>query len=116
MIPPRPVVEVFWVLYRKVFEVSKGNIGAKMLGFPALGLLTRGRKSGLDRLAVLLYLEDGCRYAVVGSNLGSDRTPAWWLNLLAEPRGLSSHPRPAANGPRRRSDPGGVRPTLCTLR
>ena len=85
MIPPRPIVKVFWLAHRKAFDFSKGKLGSRMLGFPALGLYTRGRKSGLERLAVLLYLEDSGRYAVVGSNLGSDTTPAWWLNLRADP-------------------------------
>lgn len=76
MIPPRPIIEVVWTAHRKAFAASKGRLGARMLGFPALGLYTRGRKSGLERLAVLLYLEDG-------SNLGSDHAPAWWLNLQA---------------------------------
>jgi deazaflavin-dependent oxidoreductase (nitroreductase family) len=32
-----------------------------------------------------MYLEDGPALAVVASNLGSDRPPAWWLNLQARP-------------------------------
>lgn len=85
MIPPRPIVKVFWLAHRRAFDYSRGKLGSRMLGFPALGLYTRGRKSGLERLAVLLYLEDSGRYAVVASNLGSDHTPAWWLNLRADP-------------------------------
>lgn len=34
----------------------------------------------------LAYLPDGHNYIVVASNSGSDRHPAWWLNLQATPR------------------------------
>jgi deazaflavin-dependent oxidoreductase (nitroreductase family) len=33
----------------------------------------------------LLYVPDGDRFVVVGSNGGDDRPPAWWLNLQASP-------------------------------
>ena len=51
-----------------------------------LWLVTRGRKSGERRTASLNYLTDGGRLVVVGSYAGEDRHPAWWLNLLADPR------------------------------
>jgi deazaflavin-dependent oxidoreductase (nitroreductase family) len=31
------------------------------------------------------YVADGERWAVVPSNAGSTREPAWWLNLQADP-------------------------------
>jgi F420H(2)-dependent quinone reductase len=31
------------------------------------------------------YLSWGNGYAVIASNAGSDRVPAWWLNLQADP-------------------------------
>jgi len=34
----------------------------------------------------LNYLTDDERLVVVGSYAGEDRHPAWWLNLLADPR------------------------------
>jgi deazaflavin-dependent oxidoreductase (nitroreductase family) len=49
-------------------------------------LITVGRKSGDPRHVALTYLEDGGRWVVVASNAGDDRHPAWWLNLVAEPR------------------------------
>ena len=33
----------------------------------------------------MLYEQDGDRLVVVGSNTGSDRPPAWALNLAAQP-------------------------------
>jgi deazaflavin-dependent oxidoreductase (nitroreductase family) len=33
----------------------------------------------------MFYIRDAENYAVVASNAGSSRTPAWWLNLQANP-------------------------------
>jgi deazaflavin-dependent oxidoreductase (nitroreductase family) len=54
-------------------------------GVPVLLLSTTGRKSGKRRVTPLLYVADGDRIVVVASNGGSDRHPAWWLNICAEP-------------------------------
>lgn len=52
-----------------------------------LALTTTGRKSGEQRSSVVAYLPHGDGYAIVASNAGADRTPAWWLNLQADPKG-----------------------------
>jgi F420H(2)-dependent quinone reductase len=44
-------------------------------------LKTVGRSSGEPRSTPVLYLRDGDALVVCPSNAGSDRTPAWWLNL-----------------------------------
>jgi F420H(2)-dependent quinone reductase len=54
-------------------------------GMPLLVLTTVGRKSGKHRSTPLGYLPFGNGYAVIASNAGSDRVPAWWLNLQAHP-------------------------------
>ena len=53
---------------------------------PCLVLTTVGRRSGEKRASPLIYGEDGAAYVVVGSKGGSDTHPAWYGNLLAEPR------------------------------
>ncbi len=52
---------------------------------PALLLTTTGRKSGLARTNGLTYCRDRGDLIVVASNGGSDRPPAWLLNLEARP-------------------------------
>jgi deazaflavin-dependent oxidoreductase (nitroreductase family) len=52
---------------------------------PTLLLTTTGRKSGQPRTTPVLYLEDGQRLVVVGSNFGEQRHPQWSENLLVEP-------------------------------
>jgi F420H(2)-dependent quinone reductase len=55
-------------------------------GMPVLVLTTTGRKSGKRRSTPLGYVPFGDGYAVLASNAGSDRVPAWWLNLQTNPR------------------------------
>jgi deazaflavin-dependent oxidoreductase (nitroreductase family) len=50
-----------------------------------LYLHTVGRKTGKARRTPLYYVEDGDVLAVITSNAGRDRQPAWWLNLQADP-------------------------------
>jgi deazaflavin-dependent oxidoreductase (nitroreductase family) len=50
---------------------------------PVLLLTTTGRKSGEPRTVPVVYLADGERLIVIGSNAGHGRPPAWALNLKA---------------------------------
>lgn len=50
-----------------------------------LSLRTVGRKTGTPRGTPLYYVDDGPNMAIVTSNAGRDRGPAWWLNLQAQP-------------------------------
>lgn len=83
--PPRPVAEVIWSIHRKLYSATRGRFGRRFLGMTTLLLTTKGRKSGQPRSTPLMYLEEGPALAVVASNLGSDKPPAWWLNLQANP-------------------------------
>lgn len=57
---------------------------------PCLLLTTVGRRSGERRTMPLIYGVDedgdGRRYVVIGSKGGADTQPAWYHNLLADPR------------------------------
>ena len=68
-----------------LYRVSGGRIGGKINKAPVLLLTTTGRKSGQRRTAPVVYLADGGSYVVIGSNAGHNRTPAWSLNLKANP-------------------------------
>jgi deazaflavin-dependent oxidoreductase (nitroreductase family) len=54
-------------------------------GQPVLALTTTGRRSGTRRTTVVAYVRHGDAYAVGALNLGSDRDPAWCLNLRSDP-------------------------------
>jgi deazaflavin-dependent oxidoreductase (nitroreductase family) len=68
-----------------LYRVSGGRIRNRMEKLPVLLLQNTGRKSGTVHTAPLLFLEDGDDLVIVASRGGSDATPAWWLNLQANP-------------------------------
>lgn len=74
-------------LHAGLYRLTRGQIGGQVSGLPVLLLSTRGRKSGKVRTVPLCYLPDGEDWAVAASYVGSDKHPAWWLNLLASSRG-----------------------------
>ncbi|MEW6272804.1 MAG: nitroreductase family deazaflavin-dependent oxidoreductase [Thermodesulfobacteriota bacterium] len=80
----------FWKVTGRVhtalYRATGGRVGHSAGRITNLLLTTRGRRSGEERTVALAYLADGDRFVVVASNGGSDRHPAWWLNLRANPR------------------------------
>ena len=75
-----------------LYQKTGGRIGrtwrlgaASRRPVPVLLLTTMGRKSGARRTTPLLYLEDGDRYVVVGSQGGMAKHPQWYLNVTARP-------------------------------
>ena len=68
-----------------LYRLSGGRIGGHIAKAPVLLLTTTGRKSGQPRTAPVVYLADGENLIVIGSNAGHSRTPAWSLNLKANP-------------------------------
>ena len=75
-------------MYRK----TGGRLGGKWRvgaafpwGIPVLLLTTIGRKSGQPKTAPLLYIVDGERIVLVGSQGGSRNHPQWFLNLTQNP-------------------------------
>jgi len=79
-------VDPYLKFHKYVYERSDGRVGKHSGGVPALLLTTTGRKSGLARTNGLTYCRDRGDIIVVASNGGSDRPPAWLLNIQAEPR------------------------------
>jgi len=68
-----------------LYRISGGRLMGKVNQAPVLLLTTTGRKSGQKRTAPVVYLTDGENLVVIGSNAGHSRTPAWSLNLKANP-------------------------------
>ena len=74
----------FLYVHQWLFEATDGRI-TWLGGLPVLLLRTVGRKTGKERTAALVYLQDGKDLVVVASNGGSDRAPAWFGNLQKTP-------------------------------
>ncbi len=68
-----------------IYRLSRGRIFGNIGTAPVLLLTSTGRRSGQQRTAPVVFLADGERYVVIGSNAGNARTPAWSYNLQANP-------------------------------
>ena len=82
----RTVGPLVYRLHRWMYRMTGGLLGQSSSVGPMLLLTTTGRRSGQARTVPLLYMEDGGRFVVVGSNGGRPQPPAWLLNLTANPR------------------------------
>ena len=67
------------------FRAQGGKVGGYHATMQLLLLTTTGARTGQRRAVPLTYLPDGDRYIVTAGNAGSDRHPAWYYNLLANP-------------------------------
>lgn len=75
-------------LHARVLRASGGRLRRSRVlgaGQPVLALTTTGRRSGEPRTTVIAHLPVDGGWAVFGMNLGSERDPAWALNLAAAP-------------------------------
>lgn len=73
--------------HRWLYQKLGGRLVARAGRTQMLLLTTTGRRSGEERVTPLLYIEDGDDFVVVASNGGTEKVPAWWLNLQAKPDG-----------------------------
>ena len=74
-------------VHRAMLKVSFGRLGWTAQQMPVLELTTTGRKSGQRRTVLLTSpLRDGPALVIVASRGGDDRSPAWFLNLVAHPK------------------------------
>jgi deazaflavin-dependent oxidoreductase (nitroreductase family) len=67
------------------YEATDGQEGHDWQGTQTLILTTKGRKSGEERKAPLIYGEHDGDYLIVASKGGDDAPPAWYVNLQADP-------------------------------
>ena len=67
------------------FRARGGQVGGYHASMQLLLLTTTGARTGQRRAVPLTYVPDGDRYIVTAGNAGSDRHPAWYHNLVANP-------------------------------
>jgi deazaflavin-dependent oxidoreductase (nitroreductase family) len=68
-----------------VYRRTQGGV-ARPWQVDALLLTTLGRRSRRERTVVLRFFPDEDAMVVTATNDGADTAPAWYLNLMAEPR------------------------------
>jgi F420H(2)-dependent quinone reductase len=69
-----------------LYRLTRGRLGHRLVDNDMLLLTTVGHVSGAEHTVPLLYLRDGGRLVVIASYGGRPRHPAWYDNLVAEPR------------------------------
>ena len=73
--------------HRIVLLISGGRMGWEAGNMPVLELTTTGRKSGKLRSVMLTSpIQEGGSIVIVASRGGDDVHPAWYLNLVENPR------------------------------
>ena len=75
----RHVVRFFTDVHVQMYCVTGGK--AQIAKYPTMLLTTKGRKTGKLRTIPLVYVTDGDCFVVAAAYAGSDKNPAWWLNL-----------------------------------
>ena len=97
---PPPADSPFWKAFEvltsvntKLFRLTDGRIGGSFGKAKILLLHHKGAKSGKERVSPLLYLRDGDRLVIVASKGGTNKHPAWFHNLMANPDTLVELPR-----------------------
>ncbi len=68
------------------FRANSGKVGGMFAGANLLLLTTTGARTGRRLTSPLMYNTDGDRLVVFGSKGGAPSHPAWYHNLLANPR------------------------------
>jgi deazaflavin-dependent oxidoreductase (nitroreductase family) len=82
---PAPALRAIGKLNVPLYRATRGRLLGRVGRAPVLLITTTGRRSGQPRTAPVLYLADGPRLVVIGSNAGNETPPAWALNLVANP-------------------------------
>jgi deazaflavin-dependent oxidoreductase (nitroreductase family) len=68
------------------FRTNEGKVSGYFEGKNVLLLTTIGAKSGQERLSPLVYTSDGDKLVVAASMGGAPKNPAWFHNLVANPK------------------------------
>lgn len=63
-----------------------------LTGLPTVRLTTTGARSGQPRRVILVGIAHGPNVALVASNWGQSRHPAWFYNLRANPQAMLALP------------------------
>jgi F420H(2)-dependent quinone reductase len=87
-----PSSSPLWRLFRvvvavdvRLYRLTGGRVSVVTQRKPSLLLHHVGAKSGAHRVTRVTQLADGDRHVIVASKGGTDRHPAWFHNLMANP-------------------------------
>lgn len=80
---------VLYRIDRPVYRITRGRhtFASLLSGIPVVMITTTGARSGRPRTVPVLGLPTPDGVAVIASNFGQYRHPAWYYNLRANPEG-----------------------------
>ena len=84
----RPAQAAFTRLHARLLRLSRGRWRRSILlagGQTVLPLTTTGRRTGRRRSTTVAYFRQGDDLVITAANLGDERAPAWFHNLMANP-------------------------------
>jgi len=80
------VFQLFLRFHLFFYRFTGGRFGSQVQGLQVLLLTSLGRKTNRKRTTPLGYFMDSDRYIIIASNAGFDSHPAWFHNLIKNPR------------------------------
>jgi deazaflavin-dependent oxidoreductase (nitroreductase family) len=85
-------MECTWTrVHASLYQRTGGRFFPRWFGQPVLVIETTGRRTGKTRATPVIFIRDRGRLIVVAANAGSERIPAWWLNLRASGSAVVVH-------------------------
>jgi F420H(2)-dependent quinone reductase len=80
-----PSVRRWSRFHTRLYRVTNGVIGRRLVANDMLLLTTTGHRTGKAHTVPLLYLKDGKSLVVIASYGGRPDNPTWYDNLVAQP-------------------------------
>lgn len=87
-LPPSWFIRAAWAIHRAIYRLTGGRVGLwrpKGRRWGTMRLMTVGRRTGRQRVAILGYYEVGPNLVTLAMNGWQEGEPGWWLNLREHP-------------------------------
>ena len=84
--PPRWLLKIFTRINVLVYKLSGGRLMNKLEGMPIVLVTMKGAKTGRTINIPLMYVPHEKGFILVASQGGAPRHPAWYHNLVKNPK------------------------------
>ena len=89
--PPRWILKAFTKVNVFVYKLSGGRLMNKLEGMPIVLVTMKGAKSGRTITIPLMYVPHANGFILVASQGGAPKHPAWYHNLVKNPKVEITH-------------------------
>lgn len=83
--PRARIVNAIAAANLRIYRLTGGRVAGHLANARLLLLHHRGRKTGIDRVTPLVFVEDGKNLVIAASLGGAPKSPVWFTNLMANP-------------------------------